>query len=135
MSEGTKYRNYEPDGLGDLKSIKRIRDMRAVAPTIKWGKQYKDWSLRKRLDYCEKLASTMNHAADMLQKERNELLEVCSQQAEMIKALQRGYCDQGNMVQGQIGRFNEETQVLNNRIVELVAQLGEAKKRIKELEE
>ena len=54
------YPDLDPDGLGDLKSIKRIPGMAKRAPKIAWDKKYLGWSIRERLKFAEALASSMN---------------------------------------------------------------------------
>jgi hypothetical protein len=38
---------------------------------IAWGQDYQKWDVGKRLEYAESLASALNDACDLIQKERN----------------------------------------------------------------
>jgi len=42
---------------------------------IAWGQDYQKWDVEKRLEYAESLASALNDACDLIQKERNNLAE------------------------------------------------------------
>ena len=46
-------------------------------PKINWGMLYKQKSDAEKIRYLEKLASAMNHAASLIQDERNELGRLC----------------------------------------------------------
>jgi len=116
---GTHYPDSPPATLGDLKSIKRHPQMKIVAPTIKWGKDYKKWPIEKRLRYAERLASTMNHAADVLQTERNEQNVTIATLEKQLAQQETAGTTTHEMMRGQLGRDNEEKQKLGLQIVEL----------------
>lgn len=126
--------NLEPDGLGELKSIKRIPGMLKHAPTIRWGDDYHAKPVEERLKYAEKLASSMNHAADILQTERNKVIEVAHIQEEQIRQLQRQVTQQNELTQQIVARANTEKQQLNKTIVDVQTALKAANGRIKLLE-
>lgn len=42
---------------------------------IKFGDEFEQWDVAKKIDYLKKLASSMNQAADMMQTERNIIAE------------------------------------------------------------
>ena len=128
-----KYPDLDPDGLGDLKEIKRISGMKKVAPKISWGKQYRSWPIEKRLDFAERLASAMNHAADVLQTERHGLIEVCAKQEEQIKEKTRQHDDLHRSMVKQLTEFNTERQKLNQIIVELDMSARETNRELKRL--
>lgn len=114
-----QYPDSEPATLGALKSIKRISGMKVVAPTIKWGNDYKKWPIEKRLRYAERLAATMNHAADILQIDRNKLnVLIKEKEASLVQAIKSAQLAD-SMLQKQLTRDNAAKQVLNKRIVEL----------------
>jgi hypothetical protein len=119
MSEQNNYPNFEPNALGDLKKIARLPGMKAVAPNIAWGNEYKSWSLRKRLRYAERVAASMNHAADILQQERNDLIEVAKNQERQLKHATLSYTQQGDTMHTELGNADAEKQELYKEIVKL----------------
>lgn len=123
MSEenGTHYPDLPPDGLGDLQKIERIRNFQRMAPQIRWGDDYRSWPIEKRLRYAENLASSMNHAADLLQKERNALLKTAMHQEAQLKMAVQRYDEQGDLMRRELGRADAEKQDLYRQIVALQA--------------
>lgn len=130
------YPNYPPDTLGDeaMKDIERLPAMQSRAPDIRWGGEFESWGLRRQRDFAMRLASSMNHAADMLQQERNKLLELCKKQERLLESAQDGYRNQGQLMNNELGKANAEKQELYKQIVNLQAALKEKQKRIKVLE-
>lgn len=124
-----------PDGgMGDLKEIKRIKGMSKHAPPISWGEEYRGWPIEQRLEYAEKLASAMNHAASVLQDERNKLIEVVKKQEEQLKHNANAYLSQGNLMHKELGSADVEKQQLYQEIVNLKQKTRVLAKRVKELE-
>jgi hypothetical protein len=130
--EDNKYTDIESleGGLGELKEIKRLPQMHRNAPQIRWGQEYLAWPVEKRLDFAEKLASSMNHAADILQQERNKLLEVVEKQKEQLKMNVESYMSQGRLIHKELGTADAEKQVLYQEIVSLKQQVKELTKRL-----
>jgi seryl-tRNA synthetase len=126
MTEPIDYPDLEPDGLGDLKSIRRTPQMKANAPQIAWGDEYKSWPIEKRLSYAERLASSMNHAAAVLQDERDRLSDVCHAQQVKVEQAAEQYLKQGDQMHEELARADAEKQIL-------YAEIDEAKKTIKRL--
>ena len=100
------------------------------APAIKWGKRYKAAPLETRLEYAERLCATMNHAADLIQTERNQLLKLLGQKEQQLKKMVEAMRGNNSMLQAELTRFNAERQQLvdastadKQRIRELEAQL------------
>jgi hypothetical protein len=137
--EDIYYPNLEPDDLYTFKdtnfrSIKRLPGMEDKAPKIQWGGRYKEWPIERRLKYAEGLAASMNHAADVLQKERNRLVEIAEHQERQLKGKTRNLAAQGDMLQNEMNHHNSKQQELYELIVELQKTIKQQKKRIKELE-
>lgn len=133
--EDNKYPNLDPPkaGMGDLKSIAKLPKPVRLPPQIAWGEEYKSWPIEKRLDYAEKLASSMNHAADLLQEERNRLLEIATQQEIKLKAYAKSHLEQGNLVQRELAAADVEKQQLYQEIVQLKAQVKNLQSQVTEL--
>jgi hypothetical protein len=74
-----EYDGIELDEFADL-------DFEGVtapqARMINFGEEFQKWPDSRKMTYLKKLASSMNHAADIMQQERNKLLE----EREVIKA-------------------------------------------------
>jgi hypothetical protein len=132
--EDNKYPDLGPPegGLGELKEIKRYPGM-GQAHRISWGKDYMAWPIEKRLDYAEKLAASMNHAADVLQQERNKLLVVVANQDAQLKSNANSYVGQGNLMHKELASADAEKQVLYQEIVQLKAQIKNLEFKIVEL--
>lgn len=135
MSESTNYPDLEADTLGDLKKIIRLPRMQKIAPDIRWGAEYQSWPVEQRLSYAEKLASSMNHAADVLQQERNELLVILRRKEEQLKHSSKQYLSQGETMHRELGAQDAEKQVLYLEIVRLKAQIKIAVRGFKAAQE
>jgi len=136
MSEEKHYPNYPPDTLGDgaMKKIEHLPGMQSRAPEIRWGGDFESWDDTRKLKFAMRLASSMNHAADVMQQERNKLLVLCKQQAAQIERHQDAYRAQGQLMNTELGQANVEKQELYKQIVQLQGALKEKQKRIKVLE-
>jgi seryl-tRNA synthetase len=95
-------------------------------PQIKWGDKYKKWDDGKKIRYLEKFARSMNHAADLLQNERNELLELVDKKDELLAQMNSMLGENNNLLQSEVTRMNAQRQhyakemaKLNTRIKEL----------------
>lgn len=134
MPEDNKYPDLGPPpcGLGDLKEIHRYPGM-GQAHKISWGKDYLAWPIEKRLDYAEKLAASMNHAADVLQQERNKLLNVVAHQEAQLKSNAKSYLSQGDLMHKELGSADAEKQVLYQEIVQLKVQIKNLQAQVVEL--
>jgi hypothetical protein len=131
MSEDNKYPNLNPpEGpMGDLKEIKHLPGMNN-AHQISWGDEYKSWPIERRLEYAEKLASSMNHAADILQKERDELIKVAVAAEAKLKSNIKSYVSQGELMHKELGAADAEKQVLYQEIVSLKSQVKDLTRRL-----
>jgi hypothetical protein len=130
----THYPDSPPDTLGDLKSIKRIPGMAVVPKSIQWGDDYQSWPVEKRLRYAERLAATMNNAADVLQKDRNLLNEQIKEKEALLKQAAAVGASTHEMMSGQLARDNAEKQELMTRVVELTAENKALRGRLRALE-
>jgi seryl-tRNA synthetase len=79
-------------------------------PRIQWGEGYKMKSDADKITYLEKLASTMNHAAYLIQSERNELVELCEMKEKQIESMAATLDANNEMIQQQITKMNAEKQ-------------------------
>ena len=94
-------------------------------PNIKWGELYKTWEEGRKVEYLEKLCATMNHAARLIQDERNALNELCEHKEGQLVQLAAAMEQNTNMVQQQVTKMNEERQQYNAAYAQLNAELKE----------
>jgi len=121
--------------IGGMKKIERAPGMKAIAPPIRWGLEYQSWPIEKRLRYAERLASSMNHAADKMQEDRNRLAGIVRDQEEKLKAHAKTYLAQGDLMHKELGAQDAEKQKLYSQIVGLSAQVRKLKKENAKLKE
>jgi flagellar capping protein FliD len=97
----------------------------AKPPRIKWGDIYKKWPEDQKVAYLEKLASSMNHAARLIQGERDQLGRLCEQKERQIITLKKALDENNVMIQSEITRMNEDRQQFNAKIASLNKELRE----------
>ena len=83
-------------------------------PEIKWGKLFLEFNDQEKIQYLKNLASTMNHAAYLIQKERDELNKLCALKEAQIEKAKKAMDDNLHMVDQQIREINEERQKMNS---------------------
>lgn len=95
-------------------------------PKIQWGSKYLEWDDKKRIGYLEQLAGSMNHACDLIQKERNKLLELCELKEKQLLSMRVAMDQNTKMLHSEVTRMNTEKQ-------ELLKDIAESNKEIVEL--
>ena len=123
LNEEAKGKDFVMEGLHRLDPD----IVEKKAPKIAWGDRYKMWTDVRKLKYCEDLACTMNHAAFLIQNERNDLLDLCEKKEKMIIAMSSNLEGNNGMIQQQLMSLNEERQLWNKAAADM-------KKKIRELE-
>ena len=96
-------------------------------PKIKWGDIYNNWADVQKVKYLEKLAASMNHAASLIQNERDQLNELMELKEAQIVSMKEALDANNKMIQSEITRTNEEKQNYHKLISELNAQIRELK--------
>jgi len=96
-------------------------------PRIKWGELYKRFNDAEKIEYLEKLASTMNNAAYLIQGERDELDALCRLKEDQIIKLSDSAQANNGMVQSEIMKMNEERQLFNSHVADLNKQIKDLK--------
>lgn len=94
-------------------------------PKINWGGIYKQKGAVEKIKYLENLASTMNHAAHLIQGERNQLVALCELKEGQISQLKKAMDQNMLMLQTEVTKINEERQLYNAHITELGAKIKE----------
>ena len=92
-------------------------------PKINWGRLYQDFTDAEKVEYLQKLASTMNHAAHLIQGERDELNKLCELKEQQIIKLREAMDQNLAMLQSEVTKINEERQSFNKAYVELKQEL------------
>ena len=96
-------------------------------PKIRWSSEFLAAPLEKQNQYLMKLANTMNHAAALIQDERDQLTVLCAKKEALLMAQQAGVRQNSLMLQSEVTRMNTQRQGFHKE----VARLNE---RIRELE-
>ncbi len=94
-------------------------------PKIKWGPRYKESDIDIKLIYLENIASVMNHAAYLIQNERNQLLELCTKKEQQLVAMTKNIDANNQMIQSEVTRMNEDRQKFNAAIAGLKTKIRE----------
>jgi len=83
-------------------------------PKIKWGKKFESWTLKEQNEYLKKLATTMNHAAYLIQEERNALLKLMDKKEKQLIKVQKAMDSNVEMVHDELEKINLERQSFNS---------------------
>jgi len=108
-----KHDNFQKDLIA--KGFKKL-DSNLISqkpPKIKWGKLYGGFNDKEKIEYLEKLASTMNHAAYLIQEERNGLLKLIDKKEDMVERAKKAMDENNEMVQIELNKVNKERQKAN----------------------
>ena len=125
MSNGNGNRLKEADFIGA--GFHKVENVTDRPPRIKWGMIYQSKSMRDKIKYLEKLASVMNHAAYLIQNERNELIVLAEKKEQQIVAMKKALDQNNAMIQSEITKMNAEHQ-------EYFKEIKNLRDRIRELE-
>ena len=98
-------------------------------PKIKWGNIYQGFTDKEKVEYLEKLASTMNHAAHLIQGERNKLLKLCDLKEGQIIKMKEAMTQNMNMLQTEVTKMNEQRQGFNKEVARLNQNIRELEKK------
>jgi hypothetical protein len=97
-------------------------------PRIKWGAKYLEWDDKRKIQYLEKLASSMNQAAFIVQGERNQLNEICELKEEQLNKMTEAVRANNMMLQQEVTKMNEQRQSYNKHVSGLNAKIREMEK-------
>ena len=104
------------------------------APMIELGEPFFEQSHKEQVRYLHKLASAMNHAADIIQKERDALLsQKIALEQQLLQAQNALGIQKASMINA-ITNNNAQNQETGSRIVELQNRVKVQGARIRELE-
>ena len=95
----------------------------AKPPKILWGAKYKGWEPVRKIEYLEKFAASVNHAVDMIQKERDELNTLCALKESQLISLNENIQKNNLMLQSEVTRMNEDRQQYHQVVKRLDAKI------------
>ena len=112
--------------------FERLDDKAVVSlpPQIKWGKTFEAFSDEQKITYLTKLARTMNHAAALIQAERDHLGELCEKKEQQIMVMKAQNEKASQTLAIEIAKMNEQRQQYFKNISELNAKVAELTKAI-----
>lgn len=88
-------------------------------PKIRWGGVYLLMSNEGKIDYLQKLASTMNHAAWLIQGERDQLITLCELKEKQLLSQQESVRQNNEMLHTEVEKMNAQRQSYNKEIARL----------------
>ena len=102
------------------------------APKLKWGDEFKNWDVDRKLLWLTRFAESMNHAADELQKNRDECLVRIEYLERVNENLGRQIDQIKDINQKMSIEASQQQQTAAKEIKSLVRELKEARKKLKE---
>jgi hypothetical protein len=110
-----------------LEEAKSVIEYNAYSPKIKMDDSFYEQPLKEQADYMHKLANAMNHAAKLMQDERNALLEVVEVSKQSV-----ANADQAVSIQKIIAA--KALEQLNTHMQENAIRTGHLQDKIRTLE-
>ena len=102
-------------------------------PKIRWSDRFRERSIEDQAAYLEKLAHTMNHAAYLIQNERDQLNELCEKKELQLESLNEAIKQNNLMLQQEVARMNAQRQEYHLNIKRLNAEIRSLKMKVEEL--
>lgn len=93
------------------------------APQINWGADFDALDDKQKVLYMKKFSSSMNHAANLIQIERNILAHDIKTMRSMFTSAEDAVANQKKIMVTSILTNNAAAQQSNNEIIELKRQL------------
>jgi ABC-type transporter Mla subunit MlaD len=94
-------------------------------PKINWGVLLDEASDEVKVERAQKVASAMNHAARLIQDERDQLNELLGQKEEQLKQMSKAMEQNQQMLVSEVTRLNEDRQEFLKTIADLKRRLRE----------
>jgi hypothetical protein len=102
-------------------------------PRIKFGEEFEARKDADKISYLKDLASSMNHAADLMQKERNVLAVDLKKKTALLENAEKALLIQKAIVSNHLVSGNLQIQELSNQIQDLQMQLKVANQTIEKM--
>lgn len=119
-----------PEGF---KQIKLLPSQQNPPPQIRWGEQYQNMPIDKQLRRAQKVASAMNHAADIAQQRVQELIDIANHQERQLDQNKVDFAKQRELLTQMMTQNNAEKQARLQEMQLLKAELRAAQKQLKDL--
>lgn len=119
----------DEDVDGDL--AKEIKNRRIQM--IKFGEEFEKWDDKHKIEYLKKLASSMNEAADLMQRERNQLAVKLNVASEQLANMERNLEIQKSIVFKSITDTNAAKEEYITQIQQLQSRVAAQDGVIEEL--
>jgi hypothetical protein len=101
-----------------------VADIKYVAAReINWGADFEDLEERSKIIYLKKFSASMNQAADLIQKERDGLLNDIDVMRKMLESAEQATQAQRMVMITSITNHNLAMQKIGDEMVELKAEL------------
>ena len=97
-------------------------------PKINWGKGYLNKPDSEKIKYLENFASSMNHAAYLIQGERDQLGKLCELKEKQLIGMNKSLTANNTMLQQEITKINEQRQGFNAEVARLNSRIRELEK-------
>ena len=115
--------------------VEKLKMPKGIVPQIDFGRDFEeDFDDARKIRYLKKLSSAMNHAADVIQKERNALLLDLKAALKAAEHADEAVTIQKDIVVKAITNYNAEKQDLIKRIQELETEVKVQEQLIKRME-
>jgi len=88
-------------------------------PHISWGADYKKMTDPEKILYLQGLANTMNHAAALLQDERDALNKACEMKEKQLRSMAETVQRNDMVLQAQIEQMNTQRHEFRTVIAQL----------------
>lgn len=79
MTDAYDYADINECEIGPGEAIRRV-GAKSRGPAIRWGDKFETWPEHKQISFLKRFGESMNHAADLKQREFVELCEVAKKQ-------------------------------------------------------
>ena len=124
MSKAPRLIN-EPDELVD--GFHRLHDhlLEARAPKLRLLPGWEKRTDEQKVQYMLKLAATMNHAAKLIQDERDMLVVLMEKKEQQLKRAAAAVRQNNEVLQSEVARMNEQRQQFQQRMTELTQKIEE----------
>lgn len=119
-----------------VKGFHRLEDklVDRKAPKLKFGSKWAKLTDREKLNYITPLAASMNHAAYLIQGERDQLNTLLEQKEEQLKKMGAAMEQNHMMLQQGVANLNEQRQHYHANVQELNGRIRELEQQVKALE-
>lgn len=104
-------------------------------PRISWGDKFSDWEVDKQIRYLKRLASTMNHAAFLLQNDLRSCNKLLVQKEARITQMTKDLAANNVMLQQMAASLNDERQKSNAHAASLNKEMKALRAKVQELED